>query len=370
MCSLWRSNPVDDQFYMREALRLALKGLGRVSPNPLVGALVVRGETIVGRGYHRDFGGPHAEVNALSDMRGEASGTTLYVTLEPCSHYGKTPPCVDLIIDKGIARVVVGTTDPNPLVAGRGIAILQNCGIQVSVGVLERECRRLNEAFFKYWEAGVPFVTLKMAQSLDGRIAAKNGSSQWISSPQSRKLAHRWRAMHDAVMVGIETVLRDNPKLTVRLVRGRNPHRLIVDSTLRIPWKARVLLDDNAPTMILTTRQADLRRIKRLEGLGARILQVKRNRQGGVDLKAALSILAREGITSVLVEGGARLATSLLKAQLVDKIVLIIGPKIIGRGIEAIGDLGIGRIGQAISLSVEKTRRVGDDLVVTARVHY
>ena len=360
---------VDDRFYMKEALRLARKGRGKVSPNPLVGALVVKGETVVARGYHRAFGEAHAEVNTLLALGDEARGATLYVNLEPCSHYGKTPPCVDLIIEKGVGRVVVGTRDPNPQVAGKGIRILQDREIRLTVGVLEEECRTLNRPFFKYWETGLPFVTLKMAQSLDGRIATRSGSSRWISSPESLRLAHRWRAMHDAVMVGIDTVLKDDPSLTVRLVKGRNPRRIIVDSTVRIPLEAKVLSDDKATTTILTTHQADEERIKEVETIRARVLQVKENAEGGVDLRAALEALAREGITSILVEGGARLATSLLKARLVDELLWVIGPKIMGKGIEAVGDLGIREISQAIPLSVEKTRRAGEDLIVLARLH-
>lgn len=360
---------MDDQSYMKEALRLARRGLGRVSPNPMVGALVVRGETIIGKGFHRNFGGPHAEVNALARVKGEPKGAILYVTLEPCSHHGKTPPCVDLIIEREIGGVVVGTKDPNPQVAGRGIRALRDHGIQVTVGVLEAECRRVNEAYFKYFETGLPFVTLKMAQSIDGRIATKEGGSRWISSIDSRKLAHRWRANHDAIMVGIGTVLRDDPSLTVRLVKGRNPRRIIVDSTLRIPVKSRVLSDANAPTTILTTLHADPRRIEKVEAVGARIFQVEANPQGRVDLRAALQMLATEGITSILVEGGATLATSFLRAGLVDRLVVVIGRKIIGKGIDAVGDLGITDLNRALSFSIEKTRRVGEDLVVVARMH-
>jgi len=369
--SLEGTTDLADRFYMREALRLARRGLGRVNPNPMVGTLVVKEGKIIGKGYHRKFGGPHAEVNALKNAKQEPKGATLYVTLEPCCHYGKTPPCVDLIIEKEIGRVVAGTVDPNPLVAGRGIRILRNHGIQVTVSVLERECRELNEAYFKYFETGLPFVTLKMAQSLDGRIATRDGSSQWISSSDSLKLAHRWRAIHDSVMVGIDTVLCDDPSLTVRLVKGRNPHRLIVDSKLRIPTKNRVLSDGSASrTTILTTGQADPKRIEKLEALGARVHQVKANSHGQVDLMAALQLLAKQGITSILVEGGAKLATSLLNAGLVDRLLVVIGPKIIGKGIEAVGDLGIADVNQALRLSIEKIRRVGDDLVVVARIYY
>ncbi|MBW2122517.1 MAG: bifunctional diaminohydroxyphosphoribosylaminopyrimidine deaminase/5-amino-6-(5-phosphoribosylamino)uracil reductase RibD [Deltaproteobacteria bacterium] len=353
---------------MKAALRLARRGMGWVSPNPMVGAVIVRGEKVIARGYHRRFGGPHAEAEALSSVEGKLKGATLYVTLEPCCHYGKTPPCVDLIIEKGIGRVVIGTEDPNPLVAGKGIRKLLDHGVRVTVGVLEGPCRALNEPHFKYFETGLPLVSLKIAQSLDGRIATKNGSSQWISSPDSRRLAHRWRATHDAVMVGIGTVLSDDPSLTVRLVRGRNPRRIIVDSRLRIPVTSRVLSDGNPSlTTVLTTPRADAKSIEDLRRLGARVIPVSPNPQGRVDLRTALRILSQEGITSVLVEGGAALATSLFRERLVDRLLIVIGPKIIGEGIDAVGDLGTANLTQALGFTIEKTSRVGPDLVVVAR---
>jgi len=359
---------LDDQSYMKAALRLARRGMGWVSPNPMVGAVIVRGEKVIARGYHRRFGGPHAEAEALSSVEGKLKGATLYVTLEPCCHYGKTPPCVDLIIEKGIGRVVIGTEDPNPLVAGKGIRKLLDHGVRVTVGVLEGPCRALNEPHFKYFETGLPLVSLKIAQSLDGRIATKNGSSQWISSPDSRRLAHRWRATHDAVMVGIGTVLSDDPSLTVRLVRGRNPRRIIVDSRLRIPVTSRVLSDGNPSlTTVLTTPRADAKSIEDLRRLGARVIPVSPNPQGRVDLRTALPILSQEGITSVLVEGGAALATSLFRERLVDRLLIVIGPKIIGEGIDAVGDLGTANLTQALGFTIEKTSRVGPDLVVVAR---
>ncbi len=342
--------------------------MGRVNPNPMVGALVTQGETVIGKGYHREFGGPHAEVNALGDLMGEAKGATLYVTLEPCCHHGKTPPCVELIIEKEVGRVVIGTTDPSPAVSGKGIQRLKDHGIRVDVRVLEKECRELNEVFFKYYEKGLPFVTLKMAQSLDGRIATARGDSRWISSPDSLKLAHRWRSNNDGVMVGVDTVLSDDPSLTVRVVKGKNPLRLVVDSRLRIPLTSRVLSDGNpSKTIVLTTDRADPKQVKKIENVGAGVLLVKADRRGQVDLREALKRLSDEGMMSVLVEGGARLATSLLKSGLVDKLMVIIGPKIIGQGVEAVGDLGVSDLDEALSFSIEKTRRVGDDLVVTAR---
>ena len=223
-----------DEFFMRRALTLARRGLGRTSPNPMVGAVLVRQGEIVGEGYHRRYGGPHAEVEALRDAGENIAGATMYVTLEPCCHRGKkTPPCLDALLGRGLARVVIGTIDPNPEVSGRSVRALEGTGIETTVGVLEEECRRLNEAYFKYIQTRIPFVTLKVAQTLDGKIASSTGDARWISSEASRRLAHRLRSVHDAVLVGIGTVLADDPLLTVRLARGRNPLRVIVDSTLR-----------------------------------------------------------------------------------------------------------------------------------------
>jgi riboflavin-specific deaminase-like protein len=255
-------------------------------------------------------------------------------------------------------------------VSGQGIRALRDSEIEVTVGVLEEACRVLNETYFKYHETGLPFVTLKMAQSLDGRIATKKGSSQWISSPASLRLAHQWRATHDAVMVGVNTIIRDDPSLTVRLVKGRNPKRVIVDSTLRIPMNKRVLADGAAcNTTVLTAGKADPERIRKIHALGARVYPVEANSRGEVDLHSALRGLARDGITSLLVEGGAKLATAFLKAGLVDKLVVVIGGKIIGSGIEAVGELGITDISQALRISIEKTQKIGEDLVVVARLN-
>jgi diaminohydroxyphosphoribosylaminopyrimidine deaminase/5-amino-6-(5-phosphoribosylamino)uracil reductase len=335
----------------------------------MVGAVVVRGDTVIGRGYHKVFGGPHAEVNALEGLADKAKGATLYVTLEPCCHYGKTPPCADLIIKRRVGRVVIGTEDPNPLVAGRGIKILRDHGIIVDIGVLGQECHQLNAPFFKYFEKGLPFVTLKMAQSIDGRIATRQGHSRWISSSGSLRLAHRWRAIHDAVMVGVDTVIADNPSLTVRLVRGKNPLRLVLDSRLRLPLESRILADGHVSrTIVVTTDRADPHQRREIQNRGARVLAVQSNSTGQVDLTAALRRLAGEGITSILVEGGGKLSTAFVKARLVDQIVLVIGSKIIGTGIEAMGDLGISDMNEAVRLSIDKIRRVGDDLIVMARI--
>ncbi len=358
-----------DEDYMKQALKLARKGLGKTSPNPMVGAIIVKDNQIIGQGYHRRYGGNHAEINAFQSARESLNGATLFVTLEPCCYHGKTPPCVEAIIQNNISKVVIGTLDPNPRVNGRSVAILNQHGIETKVGVLEAECRDLNEAHFKYMTTGLPLVTLKFAQTLDGRIATATGDSKWISSDKFRRLAHQLRATNDAVMVGIDTVLADNPQLTVRLVRGRNPTRVILDSKLRIPLEAKVVRSQEmAPTIIATTSQANEKKLARLREAGIEVLLIQEDESGEVDLRHLLSLLGERGTSSVLVEGGARVITSLLRQNLADKVILAIAPKIIGKGIEAVGELNIKEVSQALKLSFSKIYRVGEDLVIEARV--
>lgn len=350
---------------MEKALMLARRGLGKTSPNPMVGALVVKGRKVLGKGYHRKYGGPHAEVIALRNARGNVRGASMYVTLEPCCHHGWTPPCVDALIGAGISRVVIGTPDPNPRVNGKGIQSLLNNGIQVKVGVLEERCRELNEAYFKYITNGIPFVTLKFAQSLDGRISTKTGHSQWISSPESLRLGHTLRSIHDGVLVGIGTILVDDPGLTVRLARGKNPRRIIIDGTLRIPLRAKVLNDEGVDkTIIVATERANREKAQSLQDLGAEIVWARENQRGKVDMEDLLGKLGGMGLTSVLVEGGAKIITSFLRERLADKIVIVMAPKLIGEGIEAVGDLEIRDLDEALQISRMKTRRLGGDIVI------
>ncbi|MEN6465167.1 MAG: bifunctional diaminohydroxyphosphoribosylaminopyrimidine deaminase/5-amino-6-(5-phosphoribosylamino)uracil reductase RibD [Syntrophaceae bacterium] len=357
-----------DEKYMMRALGLARKGLGRVSPNPMVGAVIVKGGRIIGEGWHGRYGGKHAEIEALEKVATVAGvkGSTLYVTLEPCAHFGKTPPCVDRVIAAGITRVVIGTRDPNPLVAGKSIRKLRARGIETEVGILEEECRGLNEKFFKYMLQARPFVTLKIAQTLDGRIAASSGDSRWISSPASRRLAHRERSLHDAVMVGIGTVIQDDPELTVRHVRGRNPLRIVVDSKLRIPPESKILQDQGkTPTIVACSRNHNLKKFEQLRKLGIDVVVAG---AGQVDLRSLLSLLAKENISSVLVEGGAGLYTSFLKEKLADRILAVIAPVITGKGIEAFGDLGIKKIRDAQKLEIRKILRREADVILDARL--
>jgi diaminohydroxyphosphoribosylaminopyrimidine deaminase/5-amino-6-(5-phosphoribosylamino)uracil reductase len=357
---------------MRQALALARRGAGRTSPNPMVGAVIVRGERVIGRGYHRYFGGQHAEVNALESASEDVAGATLYVTLEPCCHHGKTPPCTDAIIRHGIGRVVIGMLDPFPEMQGKSMTLLREHGIEVTVGVLEDACRALNEAYLKHVTTGRPLVTLKFAQTLDGRIATTTRDSKWLSSEASRRLAHRLRAESDAVMIGAGTARADDPELTVRLARGRNPLRLVLDSKLmKTPTEAKLLAGQkDAPTLIVAARGADAARAAELCRHGAEVLFVEADAQGKVDLVHMLELLGQRGIASLLVEGGAGLITALLQQKLADRLVVFVTPRIMGSGIEAVGELNIAEVSRTIPLSFEKVSRLGGDVVIRARIDY
>jgi len=357
-----------DAKFMMRALLLARKGLGLVSPNPMVGAVIVKNGKIISEGWHGIYGGKHAEVDALDNMKSAANvkGSTLYVTLEPCAHFGKTPPCVDKIIGSGISRVVIGTKDPNPLVSGKSIRKLKGRGIQTEVGIREKECRELNEKFFKYMQRSMPFVTLKIAQTLDGRIASATGDSRWISSLASRRLAHRERSLHDAVMVGIGTVIQDDPELTVRLFRGRNPIRIVVDSKLRIPLESKILKDqEKAVTIVACCRNRNSRKFEQLRKRGFELIIAGRDK---VDLNELLTLLAKRNISSVLVEGGSGLFTSFLKEGLADRILAVIAPIVTGKGIEAFGDMGIQKIRDAKKLEIKKILRREADVILDTRL--
>ena len=360
---------MNDEYYMKLAIELARKGRGYVSPNPMVGAVIVKNGQIIGKGYHKSFGGHHAEINAIKNAGSGIKGSTLYVTLEPCCHEGKTPPCVNSIIENKIARVVIGAVDSNPLVSCQGINYMKESGIEVKTGVLENECRFLNEVFFHYMETGMPFITIKYAQTLDGRIATATGKSQWISSGSSLKFAHRLRAEHDAILVGRHTVEQDDPELTVRLVRGRNPLRIIVDSQLKISNKSKIFKNIScAPTLIATLKKASDPKFKRFVSYGAEMISVKADKNGNVDLKKLFKILSTRTISSVLIEGGAQIITSVLKNNLANRLVTVIAPKIIGKGIEAVGDLNIRNLESAKKLSIQKILKSGDDIIVDSRL--
>jgi diaminohydroxyphosphoribosylaminopyrimidine deaminase/5-amino-6-(5-phosphoribosylamino)uracil reductase len=352
-----------DELYMRLALRLAEATLGQTGLNPSVGCVVVKDGRIVGTGAHLRMGGPHAEVHALDAAGPEAAGSTVYVTLEPCSHHGRTPPCCERLVAEKVARVVVAAADPNPRVAGRGIAYLRAAGIQVDVGLLEEEAKALNESFYLHIRSRRPFVTLKSAATLDGRIATRTGDSRWISGPESRTTVHHLRRAHHAVMTGIGTVLQDDPLLTARLdVPGRNPVRIVVDSALRTPLEAKVVADRSAPTWIVCTEQADQERAKRLEAAGVEVIRCGAGPK--VDLEQLMARLYEREIGSVLLEAGAALNGAMLERRLVDKVVLFFAPIIVGGGEEApvwCRFPGFARLAEAVRLERVTIAASGDD---------
>jgi diaminohydroxyphosphoribosylaminopyrimidine deaminase / 5-amino-6-(5-phosphoribosylamino)uracil reductase len=364
---------------MALALGEAELGRGRTHPNPIVGALVVSGTEVVARGHHEKAGGPHAEVTALREAGERARGAELYVTLEPCDHHGRTPPCTQPILASGIRRVVIGSVDPNPLVHGRGIRRLRSGGLQVESGVLREACDAANEMWFKFITRKLPWVALKAAVTLDGKLAASSGDARWVTGPTARVLGHVLRDELDAVLVGVGTALRDDPRLTVRLPRGavradagrtpRDPIRVIVDSKARLPATARMLRQRSpALTLIACTLQAPARRVKALERAGAEIIRCRSDRAGRVDLKDLLRRLAGRGLTSVLVEGGAGIHGAFLSRALWDELYLFIAPKLAGRdALSWAGFEGPRAMSDALQLRLLDHRRLGDDLLVTAR---
>jgi len=356
-------------YFMKLALNLALKAKVRTSPNPMVGALVVKNGRIVGEGYHEKVGSPHAEIIALDEAAAKAKGASLYVTLEPCTHFGRTPPCVDRIVKSGIKEVIVGMIDPNPLNNGRGIHILKQHKIKVEVGFWEDKLRKLNEAFIKYISKRMPFVTVKVAQSLDGKIATYSGDSKWITSDKSRAYSHRIRQNYDAIMVGVNTILRDNPKLDAWFSK-RQPIKIVVDSQLSTPEGANIFYK-NSQVIIVTLPSFPGQETENRKILGekARILEV-REKAGQINLKDTMKKLAQLEITNILVEGGGTLIGALVDERLVDKILFFISPKIIG-GKEAISSVmgkGVVRIDKAIKLKEVKLKRIGEDFLVEGYV--
>ena len=351
---------------MRRALRLAARGRGRVSPNPLVGAIVVKDGEIVGEGYHEVYGGPHAEVNALRQAGERARGATMVVTLEPCCHHGKTPPCTQALVSHGIRRVVVGTLDPNPQVNGRGVEELRNAGLEVRVGVLDEACRELNRGYFKWIQTGLPWVTAKLAVTLDGKIATRTGHSKWITSQHARRWAHRLRAEHDAVVVGSRTLLVDDPQLTVRHVRGPNPWRVVLDTRLEyIPGtQVAEMGTRDGRTIVAAGKEVPDDRMVEALGSGLRVWNLETDLEGKIDPLDLLMRAGAEGFTSVLLEGGAELVSSFVQRGLVDRLVLFVAPRFFGEGLNMLGDLGVERVEQARLWRFRKIRRVGSDLML------
>lgn len=360
---------MDDHGHMRSALALASRGLGRVAPNPAVGCILVRDGIVVGRGWTQPGGRPHAETEALRRASAAAAGATAYVTLEPCAHHGSTPPCADALIAAGVSRVVVAIEDPDPRVAGRGLARLSAAGIQVEVGVGAEQARHLNAGFLKRIERGLPLVTLKLATTLDGKIATHTGESRWITGPAARGLGHMLRRQHDAVMVGSGTVLADDPELTVRLpgLGDPPPLRIVVDGRLRTPLTAKlVIAAARIPTVIVTHAGGDPLRAQAFRDCGVDLIEAPRDRDGNVDLQVALAALARRGLTRILVEGGATLAASLLRAKLVDRLAWFRSPGLIGGdGMDAVKPFGTDRLAEQALGTRLSVMRLGQDLLET-----
>jgi len=359
-------NGMKDETFMKRAINLALRGAGRVSPNPMVGCVIVKNGRIIGEGWHACCGGDHAEINAIKNARESIAGSTVYITLEPCTHYGRTPPCVDRLVKERPVRVVIGTEDPNPIVRGRGVEILKKNGISVTLGVRELECRRLIAPFAKHITTGLPFVTVKYAQSLDGRIATSSGHARWISSPLALKYAHELRREHDAILVGKGTVLADDPELTTRHVRGPNPLRVILDARLSLPLTARVFTTlEKAPTLVITSVQAPVEKKRVLEAQGIEVKEVGEKSPGYLNLEEILKFLGKRNMTSLLVEGGSEVITAFIAAKLVDRLIVVLCPCIIGEGLPAVGNLQTHTIDEAKRFVVEQVKKKGQDYIFT-----
>ncbi len=356
-----------DEKLMRLALNEAKKAAGRTSPNPAVGAIIVRDGNIVGQGYHKKAGTPHAEVNALSMAGESAQGGTMYVTLEPCNHSGRTPPCSRAILQAGIKRVIVGMPDPNPNVVGGGSSFLVDHGIKVSTGVLEEECRWLNRAFFKHVTVGLPWVIMKAGLSLDGRIAAPGKKGGWITNEKSRCRVHELRDQVDAILVGIGTVLADNPSLTTRLsAGGQDPLRVVLDTNLRLQANAKMLnQESSASTWVFCGLNADLEKQRLLEAAGAVVHRVELDKDDRLDLSKVLLVLGTENINSVLVEGGAEVHGALIRQHLVDEAMLFVAPLMLGGdGVPLLSSIGVQSVEQGPRLGRIRVKRYGDDILV------
>ena len=358
-----------DEKYMARALEIANMAAGRTSPNPLVGAVIVKNGQIVGEGYHKKAGTPHAEIHALNAAQGEVQGATMYVTLEPCSHYGKTPPCAEALVKSGIKEVVVATLDPNPKVAGQGIEILQHAGIKTRIGIMEKEAQAQNEVFFKYIITRLPFVCIKYAMTLDGKIATYTGDSKWISNEESRQYVHQLRNTYDAILVGIGTVLADNPMLNTRLgiPEPKDPIRIVIDGNLDIPLTSNIVqTSKKQKTIIFTAKTGNEEKLNYLIEAGIEIVTVNGDSQN-LDLKAVLAQLGSRGITSLLVEGGAQINASFLENELVDKILCFIAPKIVGgMAPSPVAGQGVAVMKNAYQFSKVEIEKIGDDTLIKA----
>ncbi len=354
--------------WMSLALSLAKKGEGKVSPNPMVGAVLTKNGTMIAQGYHRYFGGPHAEVEAIEKAKAKAKGATLYVSLEPCSHWGKTPPCTQKIIKAGVKKVIAATLDPNPVNSGKGIEELQKGGIETEVGIMKEEAEKVNEAFFKFMKRRIPFVIVKAAASLDGKIATYKGESKWITSEKSRRLAHRLRDRVDAVLVGVNTIISDDPSLLP--ISKKNFARIVLDSSLRIPLKARIFQDrDKADTFVFTTSRSDKDKLLQLDKKGIKVVMMEEE-DGKVSLVEVLKKLGELEIMNLLVEGGGEVIGSFFEKRSVDKIFLFLAPRIIGgrRALTWVEGKGVDFLEETPLIEINSVKKIGGDLLLEGRV--
>lgn len=355
---------------MRHAIRLARRGQGLTHPNPMVGAVIVKNGKIVGSGCHNRFGKPHAEINALRKAGRAARGATLYVTLEPCNHFGKTPPCTHAIIESGIRHVVIAMEDPNPITKFGGIRRLKSSGIRITLGVMAAEAREINRPFEKYITGKMPFVTLKIAQSLDGKIATKTGESKWITGEDARNYVHKLRANADAVMVGVNTVIKDDPRLVSKLSSGRQPRRIVVDTNLKTPLNSRLFSGlSRSDLIIATSYKINSPRADKYRSKGASLLFVRR-RNRRVDLRDLLRRLAAMGMLDIIVEGGSQLGAGLIEERLCDRLLFFIAPKIIGgkEAVSSIGGRGIKYMKEAVKLCNMKIKRFSKDILIETEI--
>jgi diaminohydroxyphosphoribosylaminopyrimidine deaminase / 5-amino-6-(5-phosphoribosylamino)uracil reductase len=364
---------VKDEQYMSQALSLAKKGMGTASPNPMVGAVLVKADSVVGKGYHKKAGSSHAEINAIEDAGDNAAGSTMYINLEPCVHYGKTPPCADQVIAAGIKKVFVAMLDPNPLVNGKGVEMLRKAGIDVKVGMMEAEARRLNEAFIGSMEKKRPFMTMKAAVSLDGKIATKTCDSKWISNEESRRQANLLRCVNDGIMVGINTVISDNPLLVPRLKNPKKiPIRIILDSKLRIPLACdMVKTSEKYKTWIFTNDDSRTDKEIKLKALGVEVVRVPKDDNGRVSVTHVCEELYRRQVMSVLVEGGGEVNSTLLGEGLIDKVILFYGTILIGGkgALNLVGGKGIDFLKDAYRIDVAILKKLKDNIYIEGYVH-
>lgn len=357
-----------DTDYMRLAIQLARQGYGWVNPNPMVGAVIVKDGRIIGQGYHQKYGALHAERNAIASSESSLVGSTLYVTLEPCCHYGKTPPCTEAIIESGIRHVVIGSSDPNPLIAGKGVEILRSHGITVTENFLKEECDALNKSFFHYIQNGTPYVVMKYAMTLDGKIATRTGKSKWITGEAARQRVHEDRHRYSAIMVGVGTVLADDPLLTCRLENGRNPLRIICDTNLRTPLHARLIKSTDIAGTLIATVEAEVNKHQPYLDAGCEIMVLPK-KDGHINLISLMQSLGERKIDSVLLEGGCILNWSALQSGIVNKVQAYISPKIFGgTGKTPVAGLGVDLPEEAIQLSKPTITMIGEDMLLESEV--